>query len=150
MQLDISQALKSPGVSFRFAVSESIGTMSAGLEEIRFMKPVEVSGSYVFTGENFFLRGRIDAEYIAPCSRCLQEVCAKMSVGFSEEFGREPDETHPDRYLYQGERIEMSQMVSDLISLNAPMKHLCAEGCRGLCPTCGTDRNAADCRCAHA
>jgi uncharacterized protein len=150
MQLDISRALKTPGVSFKFAVSENLGAMSAGLEEIRFTKPVEVSGSYVFTGENFFLRGRIDAEYAVPCSRCLREVRAKMSIGFSEEFGKEPDESHPDRYLYQGECIEIGQMVNDLISLNTPMKHLCAEGCRGLCPTCGTDRNAADCRCVHA
>jgi uncharacterized protein len=150
MQLDISQAMKQPGVSFGFAVSENFGAMSAGLEEITFIKPVQVSGSYVFTGENFFLRGRIDAEYVALCSRCLKEVRSSLSVGFSEEFGREPDESHPDRYLYQGERIEMGQMVGDLISLNTPMKHLCADGCRGLCPVCGGDRNAMDCHCARA
>jgi uncharacterized protein len=150
MLLDISQALKSPGVSFGFTVSEAFSPICAGGEEIRFTKPVEVSGTYVFTGENFFLRGSIRAEYMAQCCRCLKDVAASMSVGFSEEFGREPDESHPDRYIYSGEKIELGRMGSDFISLNTPMRHLCSEGCRGLCPVCGADRNLTDCRCSEA
>jgi len=150
MLLDVSQALKSPGVSFGFALSEDFEPMSSAGEEIRFLKPVEVSGSYVFTGENFFLRGGIQAGYAALCSRCLKEVRAGMSVEFSEEFAREPDEDHPDRYLYRGERIELGQMAGDLISLNIPMRHLCSESCRGLCPICGADMNAGDCGCPAA
>jgi uncharacterized protein len=147
MLLDISQALKSPGVSFGFTVSESFEPMCAGGEEIRFSKPVEVTGSYVFTGENFFLRGNIQAEYTALCCRCLKELHSTMSIGFSEEFGREPDENNPDRYLYRGEQIDLSQMAGDHISLNTPMRHLCSENCLGLCPICGADRNIAQCHC---
>jgi uncharacterized protein len=148
MLLDVSQALNSSGVSFGFALSEAFEPMCNAGEEIRFLKPVEISGSYVFTGEIFFLLGTIKAVYAALCCRCLKEVRTEMSIGFSEEFGREPDEDHPDRYLFQGERIELGQMAGDLISLNTPMRHLCGEGCRGLCPVCGADRNISDCRCA--
>ena len=150
MHLDISKALQNPGVSFGFTVSEEFAPMCAGSEDIRLSKPVEVSGTYVFTGEIFFLRGSIKACYKAQCCRCLKDVDASMSIGFSEEFCREQDENHPDRYLYSGEKIEIGLMAADLISLNTPMKHLCSESCRGLCPVCGADRNMADCRCTHA
>jgi uncharacterized protein len=73
-----------------------------------------------------------------------------MSLDFSEEFGKEPDESHPDRYLYRGEQIEIGRMAGDLISLNTPMRHLCSESCRGLCPVCGADRNTAGCSCSDA
>lgn len=147
MLLDISQALKSPGQSFAFAVAESFEPMCAGGEEISFRKPVEVSGSYVYTGDIFFLRGTITAEYTALCARCLKELPLTMSIPFSEEFAKTVDEEHPDRYLYRGEQIELGQMSGDLISLNTPMRHLCSENCKGLCPVCGNDRNTIDCLC---
>jgi uncharacterized protein len=34
------------------------------------------------------------------------------------------------------------------IYLELPMKPVCREACRGLCPTCGADLNAGSCACA--
>lgn len=150
MQLDISQALKAPGVSFGFSIAESLEPMCAAGEEIHFTKPVEVSGTYVFTGDNFYLHGVVKADYKALCCRCLGEVHSSMTVPFSEEFAKEADESHPDRYLFHGERLELGQMAGDLLSLNTPMRHLCREDCKGLCPVCGADRNLGDCGCTDA
>jgi uncharacterized protein len=33
--------------------------------------------------------------------------------------------------------------------LALPMKPLCAEGCKGLCPHCGTNLNEATCTCTN-
>jgi uncharacterized protein len=147
MLLDVSQALKAPGASYGFSYSESLEPMCAGGEEISFVKPLEVSGNYVFTGENFYLHGQITAEYQAICCRCLADVRSSMTVPFSEEFAKEPDENHPDRYLFRGEQLDLGQMTHDLVSLNTPMRHLCSENCKGLCPVCGADRNLRDCGC---
>jgi uncharacterized protein len=147
MLLDISQALKSPGMSYGFTLADGFDPICAGGEEITFLKPVEVAGNFVFTGEIFFLQGNIKAEYSALCCRCLKEIQSSMSISFSEEFARVEDENHPDRYLYRGEQLELTQMVIELISLNTPMRHLCSEDCRGLCPVCGADRNNTDCHC---
>jgi uncharacterized protein len=147
MRLDIPKALKSPGQSFGYTVSEDFEPICVAGEEIRFVKPVQIHATAVFTGEDFFLRGSIHAEYSALCCRCLKEVPSAMDVSFTEEFAKEADESHPDRYLYRGESLDLGQMVEDLISLNAPMRHLCSEGCKGLCPVCGADRNITDCSC---
>ena len=32
--------------------------------------------------------------------------------------------------------------------LAAPLKALCEEGCKGLCPVCGRNRNRETCECA--
>lgn len=147
MRLDISQALKAPGQPLAFSFSEKLDPLSVAGEEVRFTKPVEVQGSAVFTGEDFFLKGSIRAEYVATCCRCLKEAPSEMSISFTEEFAKNEDENHPDRYLYRGESLELGQMIGDLISLNTPMRHLCSEDCKGLCPSCGADRNLSECGC---
>lgn len=147
MVLDVSNALKFPGQSFGFSVSGAYEPMCAAGETLRFTGPVSVSGNYVFTGEDILLRGTIKANYVAACGRCLKDVFSELTVSFSEEFARTADEEHPDRYLYSGEKLELDRMAGDLISLNGPMRHLCGEDCRGLCPICGADKNTAQCNC---
>ena len=38
--------------------------------------------------------------------------------------------------------------IEEQLQLELPMKALCREDCKGLCPQCGADRNAAPCDCA--
>ncbi len=147
MHLDISRALKAPGQPMPFELTEQFEPINVAGEELRFTKPVVVSGKATNTGEDFVLTGSIHAEYTATCCRCLKDVPSELTIDFSEEYAKEADENHPDRYLYQGEKLDLEQMVGDLISLNAPMRHLCSEDCLGLCPMCGVDRNTVKCDC---
>jgi len=38
-------------------------------------------------------------------------------------------------------------MLREQFQLALPMKPLCAESCRGLCPECGANLNRANCGC---
>lgn len=147
MRLDISKALKAPGQPLEFELSEPFDPICVAGEELRFTQPIVVTGNAVFTGENFALCGNIKAEYIGTCCRCLKDVPSAMELTFTEEFAKTEDENHPDRYLYRGEQLDLGQMVNDLVSLNAPMRHLCSDSCLGLCPVCGADRNLTECGC---
>ena len=52
-----------------------------------------------------------------------------------------------DTALYENDEIDLGQLMQEQIFLTLPMKPLCAEGCRGLCPSCGTNLNKAACDC---
>ena len=60
-------------------------------------------------------------------------------------------QTHTDRELvvayYDAARIDLGEMIREQLFLGLPMKRLCSEGCQGLCPSCGVDRNASSCQC---
>ncbi|MBP1654290.1 MAG: hypothetical protein H6Q28_846, partial [Bacteroidetes bacterium] len=43
--------------------------------------------------------------------------------------------------------IDLAEDVRQTLMLSVPLKLLCAEDCRGLCPTCGANRNTAGCDC---
>ena len=38
-------------------------------------------------------------------------------------------------------------MAAEQILLNLPLKPVCEPGCKGLCPTCGVNRNQIECDC---
>jgi uncharacterized protein len=46
--------------------------------------------------------------------------------------------------------LDLREAVRQQLVLAEPMKPLCRDGCAGLCPTCGADRNAGPCTCPVA
>jgi uncharacterized protein len=48
---------------------------------------------------------------------------------------------------YTGEVIDLTPIIFEQIMLQIPMKALCNELCKGLCPHCGINLNKANCDC---
>jgi uncharacterized protein len=48
---------------------------------------------------------------------------------------------------YRDEKIDLGEVVREQLYLALPMKPLCQEDCKGLCPVCGGNRNRETCTC---
>ena len=48
--------------------------------------------------------------------------------------------------FYRDEQIDLNELLREQFYLALPMKPLCFEGCKGICPQCGTNRNTAPVR----
>ena len=46
-----------------------------------------------------------------------------------------------------GDEIDLDEVVREQIYFSLPMKSLCREDCRGLCPVCGINLNKEECKC---
>jgi len=53
----------------------------------------------------------------------------------------------PDGAAYEGDAVDLDELVREQILLALPSRRLCREECKGLCPTCGADLNAGRCAC---
>ena len=62
-------------------------------------------------------------------------------------FAREPDPEDPDQFPLEGYKIETNDVAREALLLELPMRFLCSEDCKGICPVCGTNRNIAPCTC---
>jgi uncharacterized protein len=110
------------------------------------------------------LRGALDLE----CSRCLARYREPLSEPFrlvlSPAGTRVPAEPEAaaalDRYgmclcdeletgWFQGHEIDLCGLFQEIVTLAIPVQPLCKEGCKGLCPRCGADRNAGPCGCGE-
>jgi uncharacterized protein len=88
------------------------------------------------------------------CDRCTDDYVAPVEVSFTVVYAwNESDNgTAEDDNFYvlaKGQNvIDLSEPVREYLLLAVPIKNLCREECRGLCPVCGTNLNERTCACA--
>lgn len=110
--------------------------------------------------DSVHVRGRLTAGAGLQCGRCLepyvlpitQDVDVFALPAQAERKDDDPEDVQlSDRDLvvayYKGDRLDVGELMREQMLLNLPMKRLCREDCKGLCPTCGANRNTKDCGC---
>ncbi len=108
-------------------------------------------------GNEVVVKGNLRADIKLQCSRCLKEFCSELSVpvdvvyhSVEELKGEDKHEVRVEELntdFYSGEEMDLLALMEEQIVLNLPMKPLCAELCKGICPKCGTDLNVNSCTC---
>ncbi len=98
------------------------------------------------------LKVQLDFALDMECDRCTSKYQENHKTEFrlvylfnSEDVtGNDPNL----RYLPpEQDVIVLDEDITEYIRLTIPMKHLCSEDCKGLCPRCGADLNKSDCKC---
>jgi len=101
---------------------------------------------------DFHLETEIDFD----CGRCLEFFSLPVKgdahytlVPFQEDVKGEGEWSSEDDAFgfYREDLIDLESLVYDQILLQIPLKPLCRENCRGLCPRCGTNMNVSSCSC---
>lgn len=107
------------------------------------------------SGSGTGLRLRLSTSLVGPCQRCLGDSTLPFVVdvrefqGAAREGAQERDDDLDCEYL-SGPRksaLDVAAWARDAVAEVLPMSILCRPDCRGLCVTCGTDRNAGECEC---
>ncbi len=102
--------------------------------------------------------GSFEAEGEAPCDRCSEPVPVRFGKAFQTVLapkGQEPKGTGPvelhaddlDVGYYDGKGVEVNDIFWEQVALEIPLKVVCSEDCKGICPTCGANRNREACSC---
>ncbi len=85
------------------------------------------------------------------CDRCGSEFEEEINTQFEVVYlvdSGEQEESDEIRFISPEEPfIDISQDLHDYSQLALPVKVLCKEDCKGLCPHCGTDLNNTSCEC---
>jgi uncharacterized protein len=140
-----------------FAREYGAGDLEFDDQDLHLVEPVRVSGSIRRQHEVVELNGRLVTKVAVACGRCLKSVELPIEVDFAERFtpavAWKNEELHElqaedlDLAVFDGESIELDDLVKEEIMLAMPGHTLCREECKGLCPVCGTDLNETSCEC---
>jgi uncharacterized protein len=109
-------------------------------------------------GRNLFANGSFVGEGEAACDRCTEGFTVTLEKEFSTILvprdrgpaGASNVELHEDDLdigFYDGAGIEVNDLFWEQVALTLPVKLLCSEECRGVCPRCGGNRNRGECDC---
>ena len=141
----------------KFSRLYELGELSLDDSEVRLVQPPEIRGRVRRDGQEVALSGDLDAKVETACGRCLQRVEIEIHSEFAERFvpavswrneeQHELSEEDLNLAVFDGEAIELDDVVREEILLAMPGHVLCREDCQGLCPVCGIDRNHGSCQC---
>ncbi|MSO83708.1 MAG: DUF177 domain-containing protein [Acidobacteria bacterium] len=155
MQLDLTR-YRQPLSQFArtFTPEEVAGEGDA----YRIMAPVDLAFELHKDKDRFRLVGTVETELELACSRCLDPFRLSIAASFdlrylpaaaaSVDVEREVEDEDLETSYYRGDEIELNELMREQFYLALPMKPLCLEDCRGLCPQCGTNLNTGACGCA--
>ena len=126
-------------------------------ESFRVVAPVSLAFDIFKDNAQFHLTGRVQTSLELPCSRCLEPLTVPVDLPFdlryqphtanAGEGEREIEEDDLSTAFYENDEIDLGQLMREQFYLALPMKPLCSEACRGLCPVCGTNLNRGACDC---
>jgi uncharacterized protein len=126
-------------------------------EGYRVAAPVDLAFDIHKDKTEFHLVGAVRTTLELPCSRCLEPFLWPVNASFdlryypqSQNTGEGEREVRDDDFstaYYQNDEIDLEQLMKEQFQLVLPMKPLCADDCKGLCPICGTNLNRDTCTC---
>ncbi len=153
MELQVRKALMRTGESFPFRYEQELPPQEYHGRTLQFLSPAQVEGSYVYDGKGFAVAGNATVSFRSECARCLEPFSETLTFPFEERFAR-GEEAVPDGekecYPYSGDTLALDAMFWDNLFLHLPLVSVCRPDCAGLCPTCGVNRNHAQCNCSNA
>ncbi len=118
----------------------------------------QIQGSVVPAPGGADLVARVGATVPLTCSRCLETFPwdVRMDLAWkvlrqAVEDGAASEDAEADdeaSVLIAPEgKIGLEDLATEQVYLNLPLKPVCSDGCKGLCPTCGSNRNLGACAC---
>ncbi len=126
-------------------------------ESAQLKSAVKLKGKLTRSIVSVTIEGEINCAIGTECTRCLQEVERELNIPFKTEFvtaenytaakEAELQENDLDVTIYEGDKIDLSELAREQILLNIPEQIFCREDCRGLCEKCGANRNLLNCKC---
>ncbi len=136
------------------------GALDYHTSEFRQVGDLKVRGVAELVGGEIRFRGHLETRVAATCSRCLGPVEIPVACDFDltyrpmETIARNEELELPAGELgvgfYEDPGIEVADVVTEQVNLFMPMQVVCSPDCRGLCPTCGVNRNLEACHCPEA
>jgi uncharacterized protein len=146
----------------RFDETFAPGELDFKEDEIRQAGPLHARGTAELlanTDGEVRIQGNLEVRMEAECDRCLGRAEFPLDSNFdlfyrpmsyiAREEEAEIDEGEAELGFYEDGGMELEDILREQILLLLPMQRVCREDCKGICPTCGQNRNEKPCDCAN-
>jgi len=157
MKLDLSEIARNVGMRYHYVIDEPAieddTIVSAG--------PIEGFIDFANTGRAILARGEFRSTVQMECSRCLKTFAASITARIEEllpiatllegepieeeDMGLQGEEEIQS--IFTNNMLDLTELIRQSLIIDTPIRPLCEEACKGLCPTCGRNLNEGQCDC---
>lgn len=155
LELDISRIrnVKGGRENFNLQTSE-LDFMTA---DWKLAEPLVITGEMDHTDKLIDVKGTLETVVEGRCARCLAPVKIAVSCSLAEQLLYTKDvalfsqlafgELEEKFVIYDNDTLDITDIIREAIMAELPLKVLCRDDCRGLCPKCGINLNQGQCKC---
>jgi len=120
--------------------------------DIKIVNPIKYNGEIYKVNREHLLNLTISYTYESNCDRCLQTTSERVTTVLTgklkESTGTIDDEDELEEIIsIENNRLNLTAYIWSQVVSSLPMKILCSNDCKGICPTCGIDLNTQSCDC---
>ena len=151
----VRNLLLDPSLHIPVEATWEIDRVHTGEEEVHFLEPWHIQGEIVNVGGDALeFSAQVTTSVQMACARCTKPVQVPLCVTNSAAFCEGPSFQYGSfrsGFLTSCRLRTIASIWEETIlhevQLGIPMKVLCKEDCKGLCPICGQDLNEGQCDC---
>jgi uncharacterized protein len=131
---------------------------SITLDSVNTVSPLHAVLKIRTIGSEVLVDGVLEGDVELLCSRCLiaytMKVRSPINVVYEPSKVINREEHHKlksdelDMGFYKDDTLDAAEVLVEQLLLNIPMKPLCSQECKGICPKCGADLNITSCNCS--
>ena len=125
--------------------------------DITFESLIEYEVTVTKMGSDVRVEGPVKSTMQLLCDRCLEPFSLPVSAHLDIELAPKDDQPNlpdvelsgdeMDLYYFEGDELELEPYVYEEVMLAIPIKALCSDACKGICPVCGRNQNRETCGC---
>lgn len=142
----------------RFSLEYPVGKIDFLDENLKQATVLQVEGQAEFNANlaEIHLTGNLKVTMDSECDRCLEISHYPVDASFDLTYAPSDANVKPEIGLeesevelafYDGNGLELDDVLRERIILLIPMQRLCRADCQGLCPVCGENWNLKECGC---
>ncbi len=153
MSIDLSNLFSKDESIYSFESEITSSDINSDLKEFEVLHPIKYKGEICKINREYIMNIHIYYTFKTKCDRCLTTTIKNSKTSLSakledyKKMQEEEDEVDTDIIYYDNNVISIEDYVLMEVLSSLPMKTLCKEDCKGLCPKCGADFNKESCDC---
>ncbi len=151
MLVNLSDVLTSRGMVVQTAVPLELDRFENRSGDFPIVESTPVEFTFTNAGaDKARVEGSVKLIFAAECDRCLAETPVRLELSFDRIVASPDAATEDDEDSHgcmEENQLDVEAFVYNEILVNWPVKILCREDCKGVCPVCGQNLNMRDCGC---
>lgn len=154
-RIEFNQEIRPAAIDFGAEVTQTASLSTRGHAEL----VEEHHGGKGHNIKDIRLVGSLSTRLELACARCLDPVTLPVARSFDllyrpqgVDAGHEElsvTDAEAEIGYYTGDGLLLEEVLREQVLLSVPIKAVCREDCKGLCPQCGKNLNLGACSCGR-
>ena len=136
LKLNISDMINVQGARKEISIKKDAVDIPKAFSYVKLYEPIRLEGELESDRGTIYLSGILTTKVKITCDRCMGEMVHSIESEVKESFGSLTQST-----------IDLGPTIVETVLISLPMKALCHEECKGICPVCGENLNEKSCNC---